>query len=111
VSLTKDKVVLYIKLPKTRTVVLYKLSNPVFCPVRHLNELKNIQKEKNLWGLDLPVFRRASGKALTKISFLEGIDRALELMGKGDVKLQGKSFRSGIPSLLGSSEDESLGKN
>jgi hypothetical protein len=116
VKLTKDKVVLHIKLPKTRssqsrTVVLYKLSEPFFCPVRHLNDLKNIQKEENLWGQDLPVFRRASGKALTKISFLEGINKALEFAGKGNVKLQGKSFRSGIPSLLGSSEDESLGKN
>jgi hypothetical protein len=63
-----------------------------------------------LWGQDLPVFRRASGKALTKIFFLEGINRALKFAGKGNVKLQGKSFRSGIPSLLGSSEDESLGK-
>jgi hypothetical protein len=116
VKLTKDKVVLHIKLPKTRssqsrTVVLYKLSDPFFSPVRHLNDLKNIQKEERLWGQDLPVFRRASGKALTKISFLAGINKALELAGKGNVKLQGKSFRSGIPSLLGSSEDESLGKN
>jgi hypothetical protein len=116
VKLTKDKVVLHIKLPKTRssqsrTVVLYKLPDPFFCPVRHLNGLKNTQKEEKLWGLDLPVFRRASGKALTKISFLEGINRALEVVGKGNVKLQGKSFRSGIPSLLSSSEDESVGKN
>jgi hypothetical protein len=116
VKLTKDKVVLHIKLPKTRssqsrTVVLYKLSDPSFCPVRHLYDLKNIQKEEKLRGLNLPVFRRASGKALTKISFLKGINRALELEGKGNVKLQGKSFSSGIPSLLGSSEDESLGKN
>jgi hypothetical protein len=64
-----------------------------------------------LWGQDLPVFRRDSGKALTKISFLEGINKALEFAGKGNIKLQGKSFRSGIPSLLGSSEEESLGKN
>ncbi len=89
-KLTKDKVVLRIKLPK--------------------KTLKNLQKKENLWGQDLPVFRRASGKALTKISFLEGINRALEFAGKGNVKLQGKSFRSGIPSLLGSSEDDSLGK-
>jgi hypothetical protein len=67
VSLTKDKVVLHIKLPKTRssqsrTVVLYKLSNPVFCPVRYLNKLKNIQKEENLWGLDLPVLEELREK-------------------------------------------------
>jgi hypothetical protein len=116
VKLTKDKVVLRIKLPKTRssqsrTVVLYKLPDPFFCPVRHLNDLEKIQKEKNLWGQGLPVLRRDSGKALTKTSFLEGINKALEFAGKGNVKLQGKSFRSGIPSLLGSSEDESLGKN
>ncbi len=76
VSLTKDKVVLHIKLPTTRssqsrTVVLYKLSNPIFCPVRHLNELRTFQRGKNLWGNNLPVFRRASGKALTKTSFLK----------------------------------------
>jgi hypothetical protein len=63
-----------------------------------------------LWGKDLPVFRRASGKALTKTSFIKGINTALEIVGKGNCKLQGKSFRSGIPSLLGSAEDDSLGK-
>ena len=114
-QLSETKVVIRIKLPKTRsslsrTVVLYKLPDPFFCPVKHLNNLRNLQKKENLWGQDLPVFRRTSGKALTKISFLEGINRALKSAGKGDVKLQGKSFRSGIPSLLGLSEDESLGK-
>jgi len=49
VSLTENKVVLHIKMPKTRssqskTVVLYKLSNPKFCPVYNLNKLKNFQK-------------------------------------------------------------------
>jgi hypothetical protein len=115
VSLTKDKVVLHIKMPKTRssqskTVVLYKLSNPKFCPVHHLNELEDFQKAKNLWGKDLPVFRRTSGKALTKTSFIKGINAALETAGEGNCKLQGKSFRSGIPSLLGSAEEVSLGK-
>jgi hypothetical protein len=67
VSLTKDKVVLHIKLPKTRssqsrTVVLYKLSNPNFSPVRHLNELRTFQKEKNLWGINLPVFEEPQEK-------------------------------------------------
>jgi hypothetical protein len=46
VELSSDKVILHIKSPKTRskqskTVILYKLSESLFCPVFHLSKLKN----------------------------------------------------------------------
>jgi hypothetical protein len=111
VNLSPNKVVFHIKAPKTRsnqgkTVVLYKLSNELFCPVKHMEYLEKVQKRKGLWGKDLPVFLRASGKALTKISFIKGINAALLAEGVMNCELQCKSFRSGIPSLIGSSEDE-----
>jgi hypothetical protein len=106
VELSSDKVILHIKSPKTRskqskTVVLYKLSESLFCPVFHLSKLKNEQIKRNLWKETLPVFLRSSGKSLTKISFIEGINAALQICGIKNCKLQGKSFRSGIPSLIG----------
>lgn len=111
VSMDKKKVVLTLKFPKvrneiSRTVVLYKVSDPRFCPVRAMNLLKDALREKGLWDLKKPVFVRNSGKALTKSSFLEGLNRILRARKGGGEFLTGKSFRSGIPSELGEFPEE-----
>jgi hypothetical protein len=71
-----------------------------FCPVRALKKLKALQKLSGIWKGDLPVFRRASGKNLTRETFLKVVNRALSAAGFKGACLGGKSFRSGILSAL-----------
>jgi hypothetical protein len=78
----------------------------VFCPVNALKKLKFLQKVSGIWKDDLPVFRRASGKNLTRGSFLKTVNQALFAVGKGELNLGGKSFRSGILSALKSLPQE-----
>jgi len=114
VEINDDNVVFHLKSPKTKTiisreVVLYKLSGDFFCPVTSIKKLKKALQKRGLWGEDLPVFMRASGKSLTKSSFLKGLNTALNPSKENKIKLQGKSFRSGIPSILDKNV-ESTGK-
>jgi hypothetical protein len=116
VMLSKNKVVFTLKFPKvrndlSRTVVLYKISDQRYCPVKAMTLLKENLQEKGLWDLKKPVFVRNSGKALTKTSFLEGLNRLLRASKGGGEFLTGKSFRSGIPTELGEFPEElSAGK-
>jgi hypothetical protein len=72
----------------------------MFCPVAALSSLEDWQRDRKLWDSNLPVFRRSSGRNLTKYVFLKAINVSLRAqLGKG-VALSGKSFRSGIPSCL-----------
>ncbi len=71
-----------------------------FCPVHALKKLKALQKFSGIWKGDLPVFRRASGKNLTRETFLKVVNQALSLAGFKGACLGGKSFRSGILSAL-----------
>ncbi len=89
-----------VKGPPGNCADLYELDSPVFCPVRAMRKLERCQKASGIWGKSLPVFRRASGKGLTKNRLLRTLHRALRKVGKGDVKLSCKSFRSGILSAL-----------
>jgi len=105
VDIQDDKVVFRLKSPKTRTsiskeVVLYKLSESFFCPVTNLKKLERALKNRGLWGKHLPVFLRSSGKSLTKVSFLKALNLILNATGKNKCQMQGKSFRSGIPSIV-----------
>ncbi len=102
--------------PKTRTeqsktVVLYKLSARRFCPVRQLKQLRKTQMKKGIWGNNMPVFLCSSGRSLTKTTFLKNTNCALKIGDPKAGKLQGKLFRSGIPTLLKKSEPENMEKN
>ena len=111
VQIDEEKAVLTLKFPKvrnkiSRSVVLYKVSDSRFCPVGALSDLRKALQKAGLWQNQGPVFIRSSGKALTKNSFLEGVNRILRAK-RGDRKfLSGKSFRSGIPSELGEFPEE-----
>ncbi len=78
----------------------------VFCPVTALKRLKLLQKNSGIWKDDLPVFRRASGKNLTRETFLKVVNKALFAAGKKGANLGGKSFPSGILSALKSLPQE-----
>jgi hypothetical protein len=109
-------VILNLRQPKTKsqqskTVVLYKLSAKYFCPVRQLRQLKKLQKKMGIWEKNLPIFLRASGGSLTKATFLKKTNAALKKIEPAAEKIQGKSFRSGIPTLLKKSESEDLERN
>ena len=111
VEFFEDKVIFHLKSTKTNTkiskeVVLYKLSNSLFCPVTNLKKLQTSFQKKGLWGRELPVFLRSSGKSLTKLVFIKALNTALKAVAKNPVILQGKSFRSGIPSTLDKSLEE-----
>jgi hypothetical protein len=113
VKFSKDKAILNLRQPKTRspqskTVVLYKLSAKQFCPVRQLRQLKKLQEKMGIWDKDLPIFLRASGESLTKSTFLKKTNAALRKLEPAAQKIQGKSYRSGIPTLLKKSESEDL---
>jgi hypothetical protein len=79
---------------------LYRIQENRFCPITALEKLKAYQKIHNLWKPNLPVFRRASGQNLTKTIFLKSVNYALASGGRKSFFLTGKSFRSGIPSVL-----------
>ncbi len=113
---SKAKVILHLRQPKTRTeqsktVVLYKLSARRFCPVRQLKQLRKTHMKKGIWGNNMPVFLCSSGGSLTKTTFLKNTNSALKIGDPKAGKLQGKSFRSGIPTLLKKSEPENMEKN
>jgi hypothetical protein len=116
VKFSKGKVILNLRQPKTRsqqskTVVLYELSAKHFCPVRQLRQLKKLQQKMGIWKKGLPIFLRASGGSLTKATFLKKTNAALMKVEPSAEKIQGKSFRSGIPTLLKKSESEDLERN
>jgi hypothetical protein len=116
IEFSKEKVTLHLRQPKTRTeqsktVVLYKLSARRFCPVKQLKQLRKTQIKKGIWGKDVPVFLCSSGGSLTKTTFLKNTNCALKIEDPKAGKLQGKSFRSGIPTLLKKSEPENMEKN
>ncbi len=71
-----------------------------FCPVAALEALKNSQKTRGLFALENPVFRRASGRNLTKPVFLRAVNALCGNERGSKFTLGGKSFRSGVPSAL-----------
>ncbi len=79
---------------------VYEVNEPFFCPVTVLEKLKKHQKSSGTWAENRPVFRRASGKNLSKSKFLETVNRALNAVGHKEIRVVGKSFRSGILSAL-----------
>ncbi len=102
---SKDKLVFRIKSAKVpgspgNRVRLYAVKEKRFCPVAALKILENIQKNGNLWDKSLPIFRRSSGRNLTKPVFLKAVNAVLSLKPNNGVVLSGKSFRSWIPSCL-----------
>jgi hypothetical protein len=116
IEFSKEKVTLHLRQPKVRTeqsktVVLYKLSASRFCPVKQLKQLRKTQMKKGIWGKNMPVFLRSSGGSLTKTTFLKNTNCALKKEDPNAGNLQGKSFRSGIPTLLKKSEPENMEKN
>jgi hypothetical protein len=77
-------------------VYLKKISEKWVCPVRAMKVLarKTGWEEKT----HLPVFLLNSGNSLTRKVFLDGLNKILKNSQFGFQKIQGKSFRSGIPS-------------
>jgi hypothetical protein len=79
---------------------LFNLKKKEFCPVAALEALKNSQKTRGLFALENPVFRRASGRNLTKPVFLRAVNAVCGNKRDSKLTLGGKSFRSGVPSAL-----------
>jgi hypothetical protein len=84
----------------------YRIKESHFCPVTAMENLATYQKTHNLWKPTMPVFRRASGQNLTKTTFLKSVNYALASGTGKNYVLTGKSFRSGIPSVLESFPQE-----
>jgi hypothetical protein len=92
-----------IKSPKVvgreaETVYLHRLKEKWICPVRALKKLKN-----RVGGADkpeMPVFQLRPGINLTRKVFLDSVNRLLEGSKFQGKEIQGKSFRSGIPSEI-----------
>ncbi len=100
-----QKIVLKIKKakipsPLSSQVSLFAIRKKEFCPVTALNALESFQKKKGIWKIDLPVFRRNSGRNLTKTIFLKAVNASIAKQPGEEIILSGKSFRSGIPSSL-----------
>jgi hypothetical protein len=111
VKFGKDNVTLYLNAPKTRSkqskiVCLFDIKEKLFCPVTQLKKLKQALIKRKIWNENLPVFLRSSGKSLTKTSFVKAINISLSVNHASKYKIQGKSFRSGIPTFLGNQEDD-----
>jgi hypothetical protein len=81
---------------------IFVVRDRVFCPVLALKRLERRQKVDGIWRQDAPVFRRASGKNLTKSVFLKTVNRALMAGGMENIKIGGKSFRAGLLLALNS---------
>jgi hypothetical protein len=86
--------------PPGNRAELFPVTESFFCPIKALKKLKYLQKRSCIWGENLPVFRRSSGKNLTKSTFLRVVNKALSKVGGNITILAGKSFRSGILSAL-----------
>ncbi len=104
-SFSSEKVVLRIKSAKVpgspgNRVRLYAVGDKRFCPVIALRSLETLQKNMQIWKKELPIFRRHSGRNLTKPVFLKAVNTILSLEQNNSIVLSGKSFRSGIPSCL-----------
>jgi hypothetical protein len=86
--------------PPGNCIRLFAVRKQEFCPIVALKALEEYQKTHKIWKRSMPVFRRASGKNLTKSIFLKAVNALLEKKGKGQGTVGGKSFRCGIPSSL-----------
>jgi hypothetical protein len=86
--------------PPGNKAEIFEIGRPFFCPVTASNSAETSQKLEGLWDKNLPVFRRSSGKNLTRAMFLKTINKALRAAGVKNKQLGGKSFRSGMLSAL-----------
>jgi hypothetical protein len=107
-DITFNDKVLFLNLKSTKTsnnksvqVVLCKTNKKEFCPVHAMKKLKKKQKTLGIFNKKLPVFRKENGENLTKNFFLQQVNKTLE---EQTGKFSGKSFRSGIPTLLSKME-------
>jgi hypothetical protein len=101
VHFSKRGLSITIKSPKVvgreaETVYLHRLKEKWICPVRALKKLKN--KVGGASKLEVPVFQLRPGINLTRKVFLGSVNRLLEGSKFQGKEIQGKSFRSGIPS-------------
>ena len=98
VNIRAGRVEITLKSSKTSTskpvdVILAKIPEKGICPFRAMKSLKHGHRKKGLYEKGLPVFRLEGGEILTKAKFLNEI-------GAKRLGISGKSFRSGIPTLL-----------
>jgi Phage integrase SAM-like domain len=88
---------------KPVTVRLGSLPNKKFCPRSALKRLKNFQKAKNFYNPRLPVFRTSIEKGGSKNLRPWDLVKEFKKFSIRKSDFSGKSFRSGIPSILASS--------
>jgi hypothetical protein len=101
VELSKNSVKIRIKSSKTSGakpvfVQLGKLKDKKLCPRHAVKQLMSLQKEKGIFAKTLPVFRKGGGKNLRPVDLVG----TLATLGSPGAHFSGKSFRSGIPSIL-----------
>ena len=91
-----------IKLPKVNKGVeevdLFKFGKKLLCPLRSLKRLTDAEKEMGLWVPEKPVFLLDGGACLTVKQFSLDLKNLTKKMHVEKINL--RSFRSGIPSLL-----------
>jgi len=102
VSVQGGSLNLNLKSTKTRgatpvKVSLSKIHLHGLCPVHAMKSLKKLLKKNGTWSKTMPVFRTENGTNLSKNEFLKEIN---SVMSKEKKVFSGKSFRSGIPTLL-----------
>lgn len=112
ISLGKTFVSFRIKSGKTNgstpiKVRLEKLSNRFFCPKLAMKKLIKLQKNKGIFDSELPVFRKSNGENLRSVELIGFLKR----IQTADENFSGKSFRSGIPSILGGKKGGALFKS
>jgi hypothetical protein len=71
-----------------------------FCPIYAFSQVIKLQKEYHIWKHSLPIFTFSSGKLLTKSNFNKKLRILLKNSNGNHKKISGRSFRSGIPSLI-----------
>jgi hypothetical protein len=92
--------------PPGNNAELHSITARKFCPIRALYRLEIYQKTSGIWESSSPIFRRSSGRNLTRNLFLKTVNAALKKTGMEGATLTGKSFRSGILSALSSCPED-----
>jgi hypothetical protein len=98
VKFYRDKIKVIVKSPKTskntNEIYLFKFKNKDLCPVRNFGKLKKMQKNKNLYNREIPVFRFESGQLMSKSCFNKFLKE------KTSFNISGHVFRNAIPTIL-----------
>jgi hypothetical protein len=101
-----NHILVHIKNPKIKSkngdfLDIFKFKNERCCPFLALTALRNFQIKKNMYDVNMPVFRFSNGKNMTQSIVNKTLKLLLSDLYQPSVNsLTGHSFRGGIPSKL-----------